>query len=389
MFLLENPTRSYEWGSRTAIADLLGREAATHPQAEMWIGAHPDSPSGIVDSAGDLLSRLREDPRGLLGGRAYDRFGDRLPYLLKVLAVERPLSLQVHPDRRHAAAGFDAEREDPASARMFKDPHDKPELLYAVSEFQALCGLRPAAESRDLFERLSRNASAVPTFAQIAHLLDDPGDEAALNKASAYIARLAPDEVAAAVGWLSAFDADPADRALTHAAGLAAAYPEHPAVLLTLLLRHVTLRPGEALAVEPGTPHTYLRGVAVELTTCSDNTIRAGLTSKHVDIERFIDVVDFRPVRSVPVRAERGPGEHVLTTGHPEFELAVLRPSPGTTVRWNPKPRTVLVLEGRIELTSASVAVGLGRGESVFVPANAGVVELRGDGHAVGATTEL
>lgn len=365
MFRLDNPTRSYDWGSRTAIAGLLGRAPHANPQAELWIGAHPDAPSGIVDGTTDLLSRIRDDPLGMLGRRTRDRFGDRLPYLLKVLAVERPLSLQVHP-------------------------REKPELLYAVTDLHALCGLRPADESRGLFARLAAAAPDVRTFAQIAHLLDDPGSEAALTKTFAYIVRLAREEVAGAVAALPRGAAATADESLRVAASLASAYPGDPAVLLTPLLRHAVLRPGEALGVEPGTPHTYLSGLAVELSTCVDHTTRAGLTGKPADIEWFLDLLDFSRTPDPVVRgARRESGERVLTTGHEEFELGVVRLAPGTSVRWEPMPRTVLVLDGRIAMSTAGKEIRVRRGEAVFVPADAGEVVIRGDGHVVQATTRV
>ncbi|MGH3359437.1 MAG: mannose-6-phosphate isomerase, class I [Nocardioidaceae bacterium] len=388
MYLLDNPTRCYDWGSRTVIADLLGRGESEKPQAELWIGAHPESPSGIVDAGTDLLARLRADPLGMLGPRAYATFGDRLPYLLKVLAVERPLSLQVHPDGRNAVAGFDAESDEPRSGRVFKDPHHKPELLYAISEFRALCGFRPVEEARDVFEALAQRAPRVRTFAQIVRLLADSDHDAALRTTCAYLARLGPDEIAAAAESIPGAAVGDTDASLQVAARVATAYPKDVAVLLTVLLRHVVLAAGDTLGVEPGTPHTYLRGAAVELTTCSDNTIRAGLTHKPTDIERFIDVLDVGSPTVTSMRSEqRNAAERSVTTDHAEFELSVLRIAPGMTVRWGPKPRTVLVLDGRLTLTDETGSMRLRRGESVFVPADSGAVEVGGDGQAVQATT--
>lgn len=391
MFLLENPTRSYEWGSRTVIAGLLGRAASENPQAELWIGAHPDSPSDIVDATTDLLTRLRADPRGLLGERAHDTFGDRLPYLLKVLAVERPLSLQVHPDEKDALAGFDAEAAGSSAVRLFKDPHHKPELLYAVSEFRALCGFRPVPEARALFERLERHAPGVRPIARIARLLDDPEPAIALRRVCEYVAALPPDETASLIELLPVVAEQTPDESLRVAARLADEYAKDAAVLLCVLLRHVVLQPGEVIGVEPGTPHTYLGGAAVELTTCSDNTIRAGLTYKPTDIERFVDVLVFEETDGTgALRTEqRNAAERTFTTGHSEFELSVLSLSPGMSVRWSPKPRTVLVLKGQLTLTVAGGSATVHRGGSVFVPANAGPVDLDGDGRAVQATTGL
>lgn len=390
MYLLDNPTRSYAWGSRTLIADLLGTTASAEPQAELWIGAHPDAPSALVDSRHDLHGLVAADPGGVLGPRVRAAFGDRLPYLLKVLAVERPLSLQVHPDQHQASAGFDADRGTPATDRVFKDPNHKAELAYAVTPFEALCGFRRVTQARDTFRSLAHRMPGVREFGQVAYLLEDADGRTALEAACRHLAALSPADVAAMIECLPGAAANSPDSSLRVAAELARSYPDDVGVLLALLMRHVSLAPGEALGVEPGTPHTYLRGCIVELTTCSDNTIRAGLTPKQTDLSRFLEVLTYRPLASATLASRRtGVAERTFTTGHPEFELSVLRLGPAATVRWEPKPRVVLVLDGKISITDGAGTCELGRGESVFVPADTGSVELTGDGLAVQAMTGL
>ena len=388
MYLLENPTRSYAWGSRSVIADLLGQPTSEHPQAELWIGAHPEHPSRLVGSRQDLRTHVARDPHGTLGPTAAEAFGGTLPYLLKVLAVERPLSLQVHPDHRQAADGFAEESGTSSSERMFKDRSHKAELVFAVSDFAALSGFRDRAEAHAVFTLLARRMPGVRGFAEIENLLTATDDATALRAACQFIARLDYAEVTAMIECLAGSAENSQDPSLAVAAGLAEQHPHDPAVLLTLLLRYVELAPGEAHGVDPRTPHTYLRGTAIELTTCSDNTIRAGLTSKPVDVARFLDVLGYAPSTEASLTARQiSAVERTYTTAYDEFELGIVRLAPGESVHWTPKPRTILVLDGKLTVTDGTGSTRLGRGDSVFVPADCGDVEIGGDGIAVQATT--
>ncbi|HEY9423895.1 MAG TPA: mannose-6-phosphate isomerase, class I, partial [Microterricola sp.] len=164
---ITNTPRDYAWGSRTAIADLLGHPASGSPEAELWLGAHPASPSVIVGagSAATLPELVHADPVGVLGERSIAEHGERLPFLLKVLAAAGPLSLQAHPTPEQARAGFALENEAgiaiDAPDRNYKDAFHKPELIVALSErFDALCGFRELAQTLDIVAEL-RRADAV------------------------------------------------------------------------------------------------------------------------------------------------------------------------------------------------------------------------------------
>ncbi|WP_035776209.1 mannose-6-phosphate isomerase, class I, partial [Arthrobacter sp. H5] len=153
MYLLDNPLRPYAWGSTTAIAGLLGRTPSGGPEAELWLGAHPDSPSRTVlrdGSTGGLDALIASDPERMLGAAVGSGFAGKLPYLMKVLAAAAPLSLQVHPSLDEARAGFAAENHSgvamDAAHRNYRDSNHKPEMIFALSDFEALCGFRPASE---------------------------------------------------------------------------------------------------------------------------------------------------------------------------------------------------------------------------------------------------
>ncbi|MGH3729853.1 MAG: mannose-6-phosphate isomerase, class I, partial [Micromonosporaceae bacterium] len=232
--------RPYAWGSRTGIAAVQGRTPSGGPEAELWFGAHPDDPSPVIDGAAQrsLLDMIDADPDSVLGSEVVDRYGPRLPFLLKVLAAERPLSLQVHPDSDQARDGFAAEEAAgvprDAPYRNYVDPYHKPELLLAVTEFDALCGFRTAARSADALRRLG-----VPELESVADALGSAPPEAGLRQAvtalfalpvgGGLIGRVRDACVRHAAGP----DAPP-EYAL--AADLAARYPDDVGVLVSFLL---------------------------------------------------------------------------------------------------------------------------------------------------------
>ncbi len=360
---LTTAIRPYDWGSRTALPGLLGVEPTGRPQAELWAGAHPAAPS-LVDGTplGALIDR---DPIGMLGAACVDRFGPTLPYLLKVLAVERPLSLQVHPTTEQAKAGFAREEaqgipaDDPT--RTYKDPFHKPEMVCALTEFHGLCGFRDPAETAGLLEGLK-----VPELDPwIATLRTEPPAEAL----RAVLAEMLDER--------SRPLRDAVEPALTGVyADIARAHPGDPGVLAALLLDHVRLEPGEALFLGAGVPHSYLGGLAIEVMANSDNVVRCGLTSKHIDVPELMRVVEFAPSR--PHRVEPA-SDRCYRTAAEEFTL--VRHDLAETPEDLPAglPQTLLCLDGEARLT-AEPALTLTRGEAAFLPAGAPAARLTGHG---------
>lgn len=292
--------------------------------------------------------------------------------------MERPLSLQTHPDAEQARAGRAREAAAaPGAARLYADAHGKPELVCALTPFTALCGLRSPAELRQRLARfgLARLAPAAgaPTdlLALLRHWL---GGEAAVLREILDRA-LAGAEAAAAV--------DPDAAAILD---LAAEHPGDPGVLAPLFLHRIELAPGEALFLPPGELHCYLRGVAVELMASSDNVLRAGLTRKAVDVAELLRVV--RPASRRPpiLQAEpRENGEGVWRTPAPEFELSLLTPGPDAPVVVSRRAGVEILwcAEGALHVEPAGgTGVALARGESCLVPAAAGPYRVAGTGRA-------
>jgi mannose-6-phosphate isomerase len=359
---LDNPVRGYAWGSRTVLAALQGRPATGQPEAELWMGAHPDSPS---TAAGVLLTEvIAGDPVGVLGAETVARFGERLPFLLKVLAAAEPLSLQAHPASEQAAEGFAAEeaagKPRDVPDRNYRDPYHKPELLVAVEPFEALCGFRDPAVTATLLAGLDV-AELAPTVAALRGA--DP--DAALREAVTGLMELADAERSALVKGVVAAARDRSGYELATALG--ERYPGDLGVVIALLLNHVTLQPGEAVWMPAGNLHAYLRGTGVEIMAASDNVLRGGLTPKHVDVPELLRVLRFEVLADPVVRPrEVAPG--LVTWPAPVDDFALYRALPDGSAITLPGdgPRIVFCLRGEVRVDDGAGEVVLAGGQAAF-----------------------
>ena len=361
-----NPVMPYAWGSRDAIATLQGRPASGVAEAELWMGAHPQAPSELLLD-GSHLERLdaviAADPVGVLGQRCFEQFGARLPFLLKVLAAEQPLSLQVHPDDEQARRGFAAEEaagiDRLAPERNYRDPFGKPEILVALTDFDVLQGFRPADEAAATLSALRIDGldpliealqGGTPTGQVFLRLIDWPADDCVRIVA----------EVSATCSALGA------DGVFPWIARLAATYPGDPGVVGVLLLNHLTLHPLQGLYVRPGQIHAYLHGTGIEVLGGSDNVIRGGLTPKHVsaaELRAILSVDAAAPALVAPVVS--ADGGQTWPTQQPEFELRRQQISGLERLELG-GPSVLLCLEGELELGEPDSIVPLGSGESAF-----------------------
>jgi mannose-6-phosphate isomerase len=361
------------------------------------MGAHPSAPSGL-DRAGartTLDAVIAADPVGELGAASARRFGGRLPFLLKVLAADEALSIQVHPSREQAEAGFRAETErGPApgdKARNYADDWPKPEILCALTSFEVLAGMRTATDAAGLLRALAV-AGLEPLAAGLA-AADGPGALAdALARILTWPAGQGPALVAAvtaACGELAAGDG-PYAAACAAIVQIAARHPGDLGVVAALLLRYVVLRPGQAVFLPAGGLHSYLHGTGIELLANSDNVVRAGLTGKHIDVGELLKLTD--PAVSVPVIAPRalGDGVSVYDSPAPEFRLYRADLGAGLTALPGDGARVLLCTEGTAQLHAAAGGVlKAGRGESCFVSAADGSVTASGPAVVFVAATGL
>ncbi|ONM46126.1 mannose-6-phosphate isomerase, class I [Nocardia donostiensis] len=380
MHELVGALRSYAWGSRTALAELCGRPVpSAHPEAELWFGAHPADPAYLRSSDGtrSLLDLVSADPERELGPAATE-FEGKLPFLLKILAAEEPLSLQAHPSAEQARAGFRRENraEVPLDSPMrnYRDDNHKPELVVALSRFEALAGFRDPRRTVELFRALD-----VPALASYTELLAAQPDSGGLRTLFTtwitlpqnVLAALLPEVLDGCVRYLSSRKRKFAPEART-ALELAETYPGDAGVLAALLLNRLTLQPGQGLFLDAGNLHAYLRGVAVEIMANSDNVLRGGLTPKHVDVPELLRVLDFEPIDLPLVLPEpAGDGSVRYRTPAPEFALRRfdLTEGAGQVPLTDAGPGIVLCSVGSVRLLHDGTQLVLERGAGAWISA--------------------
>jgi mannose-6-phosphate isomerase len=381
---LDGVIRHYAWGSRTAIPEMLGVEPDGEPAAELWFGAHLDDPSPVPASGTTLDALVAAEPDRLLGAATVARFGPRLPFLLKVLAVESALSIQVHPSLEQARAGFAAEDAAgiarDAADRNYRDANHKPELLCALSPFEALCGFRPVQDTMRLLDEW-----AVAELAPVRDLLAGPD-----GLRAAFTALLTLEDRAGVVAAVAARAATATDGewgGVARAVGLVAGdFPGDIGVVLVLLLNHVRLEPGEGIYLAAGNVHCYLRGTGVEIMANSDNVLRCGLTPKHVDVPEVVRITDFRPLAEARWAATRpSVGERRFDVPVPDFALSWCDVEGRHDLAPVSAPRIVLSTHGAIEVQADGVTRVLHPGCAAFISAQAGCT-LAGRGRAFVAT---
>lgn len=352
--LIPQPRR-YAWGSPTAIPQLVGSQPDGEPLAELWFGAHPDAPCDT--EFGRLDAVLAAGPELLGAALGSGPGGGRLPFMLKLLAAHTPLSLQVHPSAEQAAAGYADEesRGVPRDAldRRYRDPFGKPELIHALTPFEALCSFRPAARCAELLGLLDV-AELAPTLDALAgprgirRAMSDlfalpEGDRRRLaTSVTAACQRLADQPEVSVASWRDTLAA--AVRVGEH-------HPCDVGIVVALMLNYIRLEPGQSLFMGAGQIHAYLSGTAVEVLGASDNVLRCGLTPKFVDVDELLRIADLAPGEPPTYR---GP---VITPPVPDF--SVRRLGPGETAVAPPgQPVLILALHGDATIGGEELGAG-------------------------------
>ncbi|MYG93747.1 MAG: mannose-6-phosphate isomerase, class I [Acidimicrobiia bacterium] len=397
--VLDGVIKPYSWGSTDSLAAMMGTTSTTTPQAELWFGTHPRGPATLLRPAAsrnvssDALSgvspdvlRLDEviaaDPQSELGQQVARKFAGKLPFLLKVLAVARPLSLQVHPNAFEAQAGFEAEEQQgvrvDAAHRSFVDRNHKPELICALEPFTVLCGFREPVATAKLLRGLgvlelepavkllqANHSQASDQIQQVLAWLWGL-DVASGAELAQQVAQACDDLVH--VGSHAEFHAE-----MHWAARLAEHHEGDVGVVVALMLNLVTLQPGQALFLEAGRLHCYLEGMAVEIMANSDNVLRGGLTQKHVDTNALLEVLDCRPSDVALLT----PTASTHTFRPPVAEFRLIRMEVSRPVRCvNDGPEIALCVAGCLSVANQKIRGG----QAVWVPASSGDFEVAGEG---------
>lgn len=376
-----NSLQNYAWGSKTALTELYNIANPTaQPMAEMWMGAHPKSPSR-VDIDGEqrsLRDVIEANPLATLGEAVVNRFGE-LPFLFKVLCAEQPLSIQVHPSKEAAEQGFARENLAgiplDAANRNYKDANHKPELVYALTPFQAINGFRERAE---IVELLKPVEAAHP---QIARFIQQPDEE---NLAALFATLLSLDgaEKALAIDVLKSALAVASGEPWQTIQAIAIDYPEDTGLFSPLLLNVVTLQPGEAMFLYAETPHAYLKGIALEVMANSDNVLRAGLTPKYIDVAELLANVKFhsQPASQLLTQPQQKGSTLFFPIPVEDFAFSIHTPDAAGETLSQQSAAILFCVEGEIKLIQQDQQLSLQRGESCFVAASEGEIEISGHG---------
>jgi mannose-6-phosphate isomerase len=411
MYRLSNPLQSYEWGSKEAIFEAFGWETTGLPGAELWLGAHPLAVSvartadvlpahwqdyrhvAVEHTVADgvsLIDLIKSDPHFMLGEAVEEEFGPRLPYLMKILAADQPLSLQVHPKPHIARRGFMRENaagvalNDPE--RNYKDESHKPEMLVAMTPFEGLSGFRRPQRIIQLLEHVKGD-----TASKMREMLQYRPSAAGIEQAFTLALELrgtncsveldeSMDSIAELVR-LQEEAGETVSRGHRTALELFERYPGDPGALVSLMLNRFSLQPGEAVYLGAGQVHAYLSGLGVEIMASSDNVLRAGLTHKKVDVPELLQCTDFAPTPAGRPRLRAGTSQLTeYRPGVPEFAL-IYGGVEGSAIVPHNGPRIVLCLSGELEVSGVLGPLGtLAAGQSAFVPHGVGNLGLRGDG---------
>jgi mannose-6-phosphate isomerase len=399
VYPLSGRVQHYPWGGYRFIPQLLGIEnPADKPFAELWMGSHHQAPAQVTVGGERLgLDELLHSRAGeLLGKEVRGRFGDELPFLFKILDARDMLSIQVHPSREEAIAGYSAEERLgiplDAPQRNYKDRNHKPEVHIALGDFWMLHGFRPLEEIADLLQSIPDFGELAPNFSlYLADVELDLEDRSGLiRELYTRIMTMPQSEVDRILGGLMKritplFERGALKKISPHywAVKAVRTFPlpgggYDRGIFSIYLLNLVQLRAGEGTFQGAGVLHAYLEGTNVELMANSDNVLRGGLTPKHIDVPELLKTVDFsdgRPeiITGTPLSAT----ERLYATPAGDFQLSCIDLLPGMPHQAAEAhgPEIVILLEGNAGLNSGPAEGGefreLRRGDIFFAAAGA------------------
>lgn len=384
---MQNPIQGYDWGSHDALTTLFGiPNPAGKPQAELWMGAHPNGCSEVVlaGQTQKLSTLIERAPAAVLGEATQTRFGS-LPFLFKVLCAEKALSIQVHPSKAQAEAGFAKEEaagiSPKAANRNYKDPNHKPELVFALTPYQAMNGFRAIPAILALFERVK-----LPTLAELVAALAASQNEAGLQHFFHQLLVLEGARKEEALAGLQAFAAKHQDEeTFALITSLAAQYPGDVGLFSPLLLNVVTLQPGQAMYLDACTPHAYVRGTGLEIMANSDNVLRAGLTPKYIDVAELLDCTRCLPKPDDQILlAPRMDGavQH-FEVPVPDFTFSVY--PAGEHQLTTASAEILFAIDEAVILKRGDDTLRLEKGQSAFIPAATGRYQLLAEGRVARA----
>ncbi|MFZ3405596.1 mannose-6-phosphate isomerase, class I [Aeromonas salmonicida] len=389
--LMQNPIQGYDWGSHDSLTTLFGiPNPAGKPQAELWMGAHPNGCSEVTlaGSTQKLSAVIDTAPAAALGEATVTRFGS-LPFLFKVLCAEKALSIQVHPSKAQAEAGFAKEEAAgipiKAGNRNYKDPNHKPELVFALTPYQAMNGFRAIPAILALFERI-KLAAIADLVAALAASQNEAGLQHFFHQLLILQGARKENALAGLLAYAAAHQDEETFALIT---SLAAQYPGDVGLFSPLLLNVVTLQPGQAMFLDACTPHAYVRGTGLEIMANSDNVLRAGLTPKYIDVAELLDCTRCLPKPDDQILlSPRLEGMTGNTVQHfdvpvPDFTFSVY--PAGEHQLTTASAEILFAIDGTVTLKQGDDTLRLEKGQSAFVPAATGHYQLLAEGRVARA----
>ena len=331
MDLLSPNIQHYHWGDYSFIPELQGRPKGDQPEAELWMGAHPTSPSRTVESDRGLDDIISTQPQNTLGPQAGD-FQNELPFIMKILAIREPLSIQVHPNAKQAEEGFTSVQSSLTRAQSYSSPRGKEEIVCALTETDLKFGFREVNEIHAIID-----AAGHSELSWLKESLSEETPDESLKETIKKILSTDSDTIRSITSTVLSSDMSATvinEKEMIYFTDLSETYPDDSGLLLFLLMNFVTLEPGDFIYVSPGVTHAYLRGNVVEITSNSDNVIRCGLTPKYVNAQEFLSIASFvseQPQIQTPaesLHSYESPTPFMLTRLdlNEEFETAVNGP---------------------------------------------------------------
>ena len=375
--LLDNTVQFYAWGSPSAIPELLGKQNPSgKPWAELWMGAHLKAPSRVNygGKQQSLIELIRKFPHDILGPRISARFQNKLPYLFKVLAAARPLSIQAHPDLVQAREGFKRETAQnipiDAPNRNYKDDNHKPECICALTKFYALYGFRPISEivtmlatvctvglSHELDQlTINPDSHGLKVFYTNLMTMNPVKQKQIVDETLQNLSKISDQDI---IIWMQRISVE---------------YPSDISMLSPILLNLISLEPGQALYLPAGELHAYLEGLGIELMANSDNVLRGGITDKHIDLPELLKVVNFEP-RPVDLleTTDSSENEKLFITPADEFALSLISVSENNSYFSSTSRSAEILLcsDGKAALLDSATknSLKIKKGDSVLIPA--------------------
>jgi len=352
------------------------------------MGTHPKSPSLVLASGETLANHLSKN-QTLIGEKVSQKFGTEdgnLPFLFKVLAIEKALSIQSHPDKA-TAEKLHAQQPD-----IYKDPNHKPEMALAITPFTALCGFLPLPHIVTYLEKVPELAALIPqavldNFLRVVPTTDPnaPAAKQALRDVFSAVMTAPTDtfttQLARLIGRFESLSVHAEEQGVRELVlRLNTQFPNDIGIFCSFLLNYVELSPGEAIFLGAGEPHAYVSGDIIECMANSDNVIRAGLTPKLRDIPNLVKTLTYiaapasrHVVKPLPFSVSFA--STLYDPPIPEFSVVNTVLTPGQTEghREIDGPSIALITSGKGKLQWPSGTLDVARGEAIFIGANTAV----------------